>query len=80
MAALKVLCFILASFLFRVTCTSHPDSDVSIKTRTAPGLSDKDTRLAIRQAIASVRKREDSDDVWKGNVSLQRSWDDAVLL
>lgn len=53
-------------------------ADVSVRTYNAPGYSDADTHLAIRRGLAEARhqKREDL----KGNVTLDRSWDGAVLL
>lgn len=53
-------------------------TDVSVRTYNAPGHTDADTHLAIRRGLMEVRhqKREEL----KGNVTLDRSWDGAVLL
>lgn len=53
-------------------------ADVQMRTYNAPGQTDADTHLAIRRGLAEARhqKREDL----KGNVTLDRSWDGAVLL
>ncbi|KAF1972785.1 hypothetical protein BU23DRAFT_599525 [Bimuria novae-zelandiae CBS 107.79] len=53
-------------------------ADVSVRTRNAPGYTDADTHLAIRRGLAEAKhqKREELG----GNVTLDRSWDGAVLL
>lgn len=53
-------------------------TDVSVRTYNAPGHTDADTHLAIRRGLMEARhqKREEL----KGNVTLDRSWDGAVLL
>lgn len=80
MAAFSVLAVIFACLMCHAICANHPGFDVAIQTHNAPGTSDADTRLAVRENLISLRKLQGQDETYKTNVTLQRSWEDATLL
>jgi hypothetical protein len=79
MASLNFLLVLFAAMLFQSSRASHPGFDVAIRTHNAPENPDADTILALRQSLASIQKREDQSDL-KKNITLQKSWENAVLL
>jgi hypothetical protein len=80
MTFLNFLSILLAAALFQFSRASHSGFDVAIKTHNVPDSPDVDTHLALRQSLAEIRKREDRSDAFKGNITLQKSWENAVLL
>jgi hypothetical protein len=66
----------VAAGLAGLAASSSPE--LSVRTYNAPGMSEADTHMAIRRdlEIASLEKRKDL----KGNTTLDRSWNGAVLL
>jgi hypothetical protein len=56
-----------------------PLVDPSVRVRTAQGISQYDVARAVRREIDVIANSTKGFDV-KGSTSLDRSWDDAVLL
>lgn len=56
-----------------------PDIVTGMRTRNVPGTTDRDTHLAIRKVLSetSLEKRE---LVHEDSTSLDKSWEDSVLL
>jgi len=75
-----VAVFTLAAGLFSLGDAAAGSSplDLAVRTFNAPGQTDADTHRAIRRGLAEA-KLQKRDDL-KGNVTLDRSWDGAVLL
>ncbi|CAI6331846.1 unnamed protein product [Periconia digitata] len=71
-----VKCLLASSSLVGVGALAS--SDITVRTYNAPGFSEADTHEAIRRDLEAARlvPREEL----KGNVTLDRSWDGAVLL
>lgn len=53
-------------------------SDVTIRTRDAPGLSSADTLRAFQRAVIEISRRE-VKPIFKNSTSLEKSWDGATL-
>lgn len=69
--------FVLASCLSFVAATPSP-MDLAVRTYNAPGSTVEDTYRAIRRGLAAAKLEKRTD--LKGNTTLDRSWDGAVLL
>lgn len=72
--------FFLAALSIRTTCAAASGFDVDIRTRNAPGTTDRDTRMELGQRLAALKKRDDQFQVLNTNSTIHKGWNDAVLL
>lgn len=67
---------LVASSLMGFQAMAAPD--VTVRSYNAPGFSDADVHMALRRDLAEASLQPRAE--LKGNATLDRSWDGAVLL